>query len=368
MKILYVATEASPGMVPFAVTIVNTMAKSGKYEIHVIAVNTKNLSFCGKFDSKVQCSYISESTSILRKAFDKLWFSKVIKAIKYEQDNFRPDVIHLITADFRLGLYSMFNSTCRKKFCYTVHDLHPHERTYKNLTSWLIQRIMVLGCMLNRKYIPTLTTCSMSQLKELRTLYPKKNIHFTHFPTLVTNEISDGVKHIEELKETGQYILFFGSIDKYKGVDLLVEAYSKSSKLKHFKLVIAGKDKKHLIKKGNNIIFINRFIEDNELKYLFDKAKVVVYPYRSATMSGVLSIALFFSKKIVLSDIPFFREFKCEDTIFFKKDDVNDLQVMLEMTVTENKIRSIGCYERFFSHAILEKDYGALYNSITAFL
>lgn len=368
MKILYIATEASPGMVPFAVTIVNTMARSGKYEIHVIAVNTKNLSFRGKFDNKVQCTYISESTPLLRKAFDKLWFSKVIKAIKYEQESFNPDVIHLLTADFRLGFYSMLDSSCRKKTCYTVHDLHPHERTYKNLTSWLIQRIMSFGCMLNRKYIPTLTTCSMYQLKELRTLYPQKNIHFTHFPTLVTDDISNGIKHIEELEDVERYILFFGSIDKYKGVDFLIEAYSKSTKLKQFKLVIAGKDRNHIIQKGNNIICIDRFVEDNELKYLFSKAEIVVYPYRSATMSGVLSVALFFQKKVVLSDIPFFREYECEDTIFFKKNDVDNLREMLEMAVTKNKIKQSGCYEEFFSPAILEKNYNLLYHSITTFL
>lgn len=368
MKILYIATEASAGMVPFAVTIVNTMAKSGKYEIHVIAVNTKNLSFRGKFDSKVQCTYISESTSILRKALDKLWFSKVIRAIEYEQEKFRPNVIHFLTADFRLGLYSMFNSLCRKKFCYTVHDLHPHERTYKNLTSWLIQRIMAFGCMLNRKYIPTLTTCSVVQLKELKSLYPRKNIHFTHFPTLVTDEISDGTKHVEELENAEHYILFFGSIDKYKGVDILVEAYSKSTKLKRFKLVIAGKDKNHIIQKDSNIICIDRFIEDDELKYLFNKADIVVYPYRSATMSGVLSIALFFQKEIVLSDIPFFRQYECEDTIFFKKNDVNDLRAMLEIAVAKNRTKQTSCYEQFFSPAILEKDYDLLYHSITAFL
>lgn len=368
MKVLYVATEASAGMVPFAVTIINTMAKSGKYEIHAIVVNTDKLSFYGKFDSKVQCTYISESASILRKTFDKLWFSKVIRAIEYEQEKFKPNVIHFLTADFRLGLYSMFNSSCRKKFCYTVHDLYPHERTYRNLTSWLIQRIMAFGCMLNRKYIPTLTTCSAIQLEELKSLYPKKNIHFTHFPTLVTDKISDGIKHIEELENIEHYILFFGSIDKYKGVDILVEAYSKSTKLKRFKLVIAGKDRNHIIQKNNNIICIDRFIENNELKYLFNKADIVVYPYRSATMSGVLSIALFFQKKIVLSDIPFFREYECEATTFFKKYDVNDLRATLEMEVTKNRTKQTGYYEIFFSPAIMEKDYDLLYHSITDLL
>ena len=59
------------------------------------------------------------------------------------------------------------------------------------------------------------------------------------------------------------------------------------------------------LKRGNNAAFeflfksyyprlrgyAIRFIEDEEVAYLFKKAKFIVYPYRSATMSGVLSLA-----------------------------------------------------------------------------
>ena len=89
-----------------------------------------------------------------------------------------------------------------------------------------------------------------------------------------------------------EYILFFGTVDKYKGVDLLVDAYCNLT-CKSLKLVIAGRGF-DIETHNENIIRINRFIEDEEVAYLFKKAKFIVYPYRSATMSGVLSLAYYF--------------------------------------------------------------------------
>lgn len=365
MKILYVVTEPSPGMYPFAVNIINSMATIEQYEIHVIAVNSKKKSFSGKFKNSVKCIYISENTSLFRKAIDKLWFIDVIRVLNSERKEFKPDVIHFLTADFRLGVYSMLHSSKLKNFCYTVHDLHPHEREYKNFILWLIQKLMTFGCWLNRLNIPNLTTCSISQYEELKVLYPRKNIHFTHFPTLVTPEIANGEKNVPELKGIDQYILFFGSVDKYKGVNNLVQAYLKSSQLKNYKLVIAGNDKKQIVMKNStNIININRYIKDDEIKDLFSKAKIVVYPYLSATMSGVLSIAFYFKKNVILSDIPFFKEFECENTFFFKNNNVDDLQKTLEVAIKKERDDSIIPYERFYSTKQLLQDYQLLYKSI----
>jgi len=65
------------------------------------------------------------------------------------------------------------------------------------------------------------------------------------------------------------------------------------------KLVIAGKG--HVYETHDKrIIRICRFIDDSEIAELFKRAQYIVYPYRSATMSGVLSIAYYFNKKIAV--------------------------------------------------------------------
>ena len=65
------------------------------------------------------------------------------------------------------------------------------------------------------------------------------------------------------------------------------------------------------------MIVINRFVDDKELADLFQKAAVVVYPYISATQSGVISIASFFKKPIVLSDVDYFKEVAPKAKILF---------------------------------------------------
>ena len=145
----------------------------------------------------------------------------------------------------------------------------------------------------------------------------------------------------------------------------MVQAYLKSSQLKNYKLVIAGNDKKQIVMKNStNIININRYIKDDEIKDLFSKAKIVVYPYLSATMSGVLSIAFYFKKNVILSDIPFFKEFECENTFFFKNNNVDDLQKTLEVAIKKERDDSIIPYERFYSTKQLLQDYQLLYKSI----
>ena len=104
----------------------------------------------------------------------------------------------------------------------------------------------------------------------------------------------------------GMYILFFGRIEPYKGVELLIDAFEKSNLSQNgVKLVIAGKGK---IKYGpksndNNIIILNRFIPNEELASLIFHCKYVVLPYISATQSGCVMSAYAFNKPILATSV-----------------------------------------------------------------
>lgn len=70
--------------------------------------------------------------------------------------------------------------------------------------------------------------------------------------------------------------------------------------------MIAGSGEVYFpIQKYENIILINRYIKDEEIAWLFNHAKLTVYPYISATQSGVLSVSCYFGKPIIASDVPF---------------------------------------------------------------
>lgn len=106
-------------------------------------------------------------------------------------------------------------------------------------------------------------------------------------------------------------ILFFGFIRAYKGLDMLIEAFS-LLKGGAYRLVVAGEfyeDREpyiELIRKyglESSVTLHDRFIKDDEVAYFFSAADLVVQPYRSATQSGVTQVAFHFNKPMVVTDV-----------------------------------------------------------------
>lgn len=362
-KVLLIASEFAPGMIPFASTIIKTLCKDGRFDVYAVVVNSGRKTYVKVLDSMaeghlVQIEYPSNKAV---KLFYKFFPVSVIKAIRRCEKSIQPDVVHLLTGDFTLAPYL---SLCkpRNNWYYTVHDLHPHEVSSRGLCDVLFHKYVVWGYKRLRDKIANLTTSSKTQYEELKRLYPDKRILFTHFPSLLTPQIASGDKPVKELSGENDYILFFGTVDEYKGVDLLVRAYERSEYLQRLKLVIAGRGR-DITASNPNIIRINRFIDDAEVRDLFCKALFVVYPYRSATMSGVLSIAYYFNKRVLLSSIPFFIDNATKSATFFKCGDVADLQSQMErLTTSGGNEHSNGSYGEIYSEKILIEDYCKLYS------
>jgi glycosyltransferase involved in cell wall biosynthesis len=115
------------------------------------------------------------------------------------------------------------------------------------------------------------------------------------------------------LDPDNSYLLFFGFIRAYKGLDLLIEAFSdKRLRNRKLKLIIAGEfyedDRvyRDLSKKNNlenDIIFFDHFIKDEEVPLFFCAADLVVQPYKTATQSGVTQIAFYFDRPMLVTDV-----------------------------------------------------------------
>jgi glycosyltransferase involved in cell wall biosynthesis len=115
------------------------------------------------------------------------------------------------------------------------------------------------------------------------------------------------------LDENYDYILFFGLIRAYKGLDILIQAFSdQRMRNRKLKLVIAGEfyedvtRYREMIKRYNiedDIIIYDRFIKDEEISLFFSAASLVVQPYKSATQSGVTQIAFQFEKPMIVTDV-----------------------------------------------------------------
>ena len=116
-----------------------------------------------------------------------------------------------------------------------------------------------------------------------------------------------------KLDKSFNYMLYFGIIRKYKGLDILLEAFADDRlQNKNLKLIVAGEfyeDEKpylDLIDKYNlseSVILATNFIPNDEVVNYFCAADIIVQPYRNATQSGVTQIAYHFEKPMLVTDV-----------------------------------------------------------------
>jgi glycosyltransferase involved in cell wall biosynthesis len=113
------------------------------------------------------------------------------------------------------------------------------------------------------------------------------------------------------LSENYRYLLFFGLIRKYKGLDILLHALPEIA-TKNLKLIIAGEFYENreaydeIIDKYNledKLIIFDKYIPDNQVGPLFSVADLVVQPYRSATQSGVTKISYYFGVPMIVTNV-----------------------------------------------------------------
>lgn len=101
-------------------------------------------------------------------------------------------------------------------------------------------------------------------------------------------------------------LLYFGIIDKYKGIDVLIDTMRKLSKSHpNLKLIIAGRGNLNydISTSDTNIKLINRHISNEELAELNQLTTVVVCPYTSASQSGVVMTSFAFGNPIVATNV-----------------------------------------------------------------
>jgi len=120
-------------------------------------------------------------------------------------------------------------------------------------------------------------------------------------------------RKILNFDKNGKYMLFFGFIRDYKGLDLLLEAMADTRiKKSKIKLIVAGEYytdsqpydaiiEKHQLQ--DYVILATDFIPDQEVAKYFCASDIVVQPYKDATQSGVTQIAYHFNKPMITTNV-----------------------------------------------------------------
>ncbi len=167
---------------------------------------------------------------------------------------------------------------------------------------------------------------SRSVIDDLKTFFPvgRKELPILFSPHPLYDSFGEIVPKQEAKKRLNldqgiHYLLFFGFIRDYKGLDLLIKAFA-DQRLREFpvKLLVAGEFYSDpqpyidLIEKNGlkeYIVMSNDFIPDSEVRNYFSAADLVVQPYKSATQSGVSQIAYHFNKPMIITNVGGLAEF-----------------------------------------------------------
>lgn len=132
------------------------------------------------------------------------------------------------------------------------------------------------------------------------------------------DNFGEAVERNNALQELGldsknRYMLFFGLIRDYKGLDIMLKAYADSRLRKMgVKLIVAGEfynnaEKYFELEKElgleGEVIWHREFVPDSKVRYYFGAADIIVQPYKSATQSGVTQIAYHFEKPMIVTNV-----------------------------------------------------------------
>ncbi len=182
-------------------------------------------------------------------------------------------------------------------------NIIPHEPKFYDtcFTKYFIRRMDAFVVMSNA----VMQQLQLFDRTKLRAITPHPL--FDNFGDSVTGDEACSYLQLDSKK---RYILFFGFIRGYKGLDILLKAFCAGRIPGDVELIIAGEfytDKQpylELIPEGcaDKIHWFDRFIADEEVKYFFCAADLLVQPYKHATQSGVTQIAYHFALPMVVTD------------------------------------------------------------------
>ena len=115
------------------------------------------------------------------------------------------------------------------------------------------------------------------------------------------------------LDSSKNYLLFFGLIRDYKGLDILLKAMATPAMREaNIELIVAGEyysNKEEIetliatLQLQNKVHLHTRFIPDNEVNIYFCAADLIVQPYKHATQSGVTQVCYHFNKPMLVTNV-----------------------------------------------------------------
>jgi len=280
------------------------------------------------------------------------------------------DIVHIQDYLPAFFLFIPILKLKRKPIFWTLHDLDIFSLWQRLFATGISGRLQILFRKLVTqpaimgKYVDMIFVHAMShkQLLMLKQVDGKRirvmrQLDY-HYLLELANDRSSSFNF--DLVPENNYILFFGNIAPWKGVDILIDAVRivKNKIEPNFKLVIAGKPypgfegmqfyEKIRDEDSNVISIIDKYITSTEIPPLVSKSSFLVLPYDDRfqySSSGVIPLAYTFSKPVIVSSVPSLVEYVEEGKtgLIFEVNNSNQLaDCIIELVRNNSKCLEMG--------------------------
>lgn len=186
------------------------------------------------------------------------------------------------------------------KIVWTLHNIQPHDTKYSKIhnfcrsffarhTSWI------------RLFSEDSIDRAQNMLKvKCKFIICPEGSYVNYYENIISNEEARLKLNI---KKDDFVYLYLGYIKPYKGIEELITSFQQL-KILNKKLIIAGNALNidyfnEIYTKDDNLLFENRFIENNELQNFYKSANVVVLPFKKIENSGSAILAMGFKKTVI---------------------------------------------------------------------
>lgn len=224
----------------------------------------------------------------------------------------QPDIAHFASNMEGLLWWVMACRLLGVGTLYTLHDPVPHQ---ENRSRWsrvigAIEKTFgtpTLFKTLDRVHIHSAALLDHKRANEVR--IDRRKLCVVQHGGGITRTVAEGSSRPREIESMASELfvfLFFGRIEPYKGLSVLLESTRTLSEEGHrFALIIAGAGDLGPPEAwaGLPVTVLNRFIADEEIRAVFDRANMVILPYLEGTQTGVVPVAAAFERAAVVTRV-----------------------------------------------------------------
>ncbi len=242
------------------------------------------------------------------------WLQVANRIIKENPDLVVFDWWHPFFAFCHFTISELIKKKFRKRILFITENFISHEGNF------IDKRLTDIGL----KNASAFLVLSGIVEKEVKLIANGRKVYKSELPIYDCYETDETISLPNLRKEFGytekdKVLLFFGYVRKYKGLDLLIDAFPGiKSAIPNAKLLIVGefydspefysnKIKKLGIDKDT--VVVNKFVTNEDVGKYYQVCDLVILPYRSATQSGILNVAYGFLKPVVVTNVGGLAEF-----------------------------------------------------------